>query len=190
MHFLPTVYVTCDVCNGTRFTKETLEIKFRKKNVYEVLDLTIEEALEFFKDIPAVEDRLQTLFDVGMGYVKLGQSATTLSGGEAQRVKISSELYRAHLQKTIYLLDEPTVGLHYEDVKKLIDILQKLVEKGNTVVVIEHNLDLVKNADYVIDIGPEGGERGGKIVAKGTPEDIAKSDKSYTGKYLKRVLRK
>jgi excinuclease ABC subunit A len=189
MHFLPTVYVTCDICNGKRFTKETLEIKFRKKNVHEVLDLTIEEALEFFRDIPAVEDRLQTLIDVGLGYVKLGQSATTLSGGEAQRVKISSELYRAHLQKTIYLLDEPTVGLHYEDVKKLIDILQKLVEKGNTVVVIEHNLDLVKNADYVIDIGPEGGERGGKIVARGTPEDIAKSEKSYTGKYLKRVLK-
>ncbi len=190
MHFLPTVYVTCDICNGTRFTKETLEIKFRKKNVHEVLDLTIEEALDFFKDIPAVEDRLETLMSVGLGYVKLGQSATTLSGGEAQRVKISSELYRAHLQKTIYLLDEPTVGLHYEDVKKLIDILQKLVEKGNTVVVIEHNLDLVKNADYVIDIGPEGGERGGKIVARGTPEDIAKSEKSYTGKYLKRVLKR
>jgi excinuclease ABC subunit A len=190
MHFLPTVYVTCDICNGTRFTKETLEIKFRKKNVYEILELTIEEALGFFKDIPAVEDRLQTLFDVGMGYVKLGQSATTLSGGEAQRVKISSELYRAHLQKTIYLLDEPTVGLHYEDVKKLIDILQKLVEKGNTVVVIEHNLDLVKNADYVIDIGPEGGERGGNIVAKGTPEDVARNERSYTGKYLKKVLKK
>lgn len=190
MHFLPTVYVTCDVCNGKRFTKETLEIKYRKKNIHEVLELTIEEAIEFFKDIPAVEDRLQTLMDVGLGYVKLGQSATTLSGGEAQRVKISSELYRAHLQKTIYLLDEPTVGLHYEDVKKLIDILQKLVEKGNTVVVIEHNLDLVKNADYVIDIGPEGGERGGKIVAKGTPEDIAQSGRSYTGKYLKKMLRK
>jgi len=190
MHFLPTVYVTCDICNGTRFTKETLEIKYRKKNIHEVLQLTIEEAIGFFKDIPAVEDRLQTLMDVGLGYVKLGQSATTLSGGEAQRVKISSELYRAHLQKTIYLLDEPTVGLHYEDVKKLIDILQKLVEKGNTVVVIEHNLDLVKNADYVIDIGPEGGERGGHIVAKGTPEDIARSEKSYTGKYLKRVLKK
>lgn len=190
MHFLPTVYVTCDVCNGKRFMKETLDIKYRKKNIHEVLELTIEEAVEFFKDIPAVEDRLQTLMDVGLGYVKLGQSATTLSGGEAQRVKISSELYRAHLQKTIYLLDEPTVGLHYEDVKKLIDILQKLVDKGNTVVVIEHNLDLVKNADYVIDIGPEGGERGGKIVAKGTPEDIARSEKSYTGKYLKKVLRK
>ena len=189
MHFLPTVYVTCDVCNGKRFMKETLEIKFRKKNIHEVLELTIEEALEFFKDIPAVEDRLQTLIDVGLGYVKLGQSATTLSGGEAQRVKISSELYRAHLQKTIYLLDEPTVGLHYEDVKKLIDILMKLVNKGNTVVVIEHNLDLIKNADYVIDVGPLGGEHGGNIVAKGTPEDIANNEKSYTGKYLKKVLK-
>src|SRR3989344_4157828 len=190
MHFLPTVYVTCDVCNGKRFTKETLEIKYRKKNIHEVLELTIEEAVEFFKDVPAIEDRLRSMTDVGLGYVKLGQSATTLSGGEAQRVKISSELYRAHLQKTIYLLDEPTVGLHYEDVKKLIDILQKLVEKGNTVVVIEHNLDLVKNADYVIDIGPDGGECGGKIVAKGTPEDVARHDKSYTGKYLKKALKK
>ncbi|MES2216058.1 MAG: excinuclease ABC subunit UvrA [Patescibacteria group bacterium] len=190
MHFLPTVYVTCETCGGKRFTKETLDIKFRKKNIHEVLELTIEEAIDFFQDIPAVEDRLRTLMDVGLGYVKLGQSATTLSGGEAQRVKISSELYRAHLQKTIYLLDEPTVGLHYEDVKKLIDILQKLVDKGNTVVVIEHNLDLVKNADYVIDIGPDGGERGGKIVAKGTPEEVAKSEKSYTGQYLKKVLKK
>jgi len=190
MHFLPTVYVTCDVCNGKRFMKETLDIKYRKKNIHEVLELTIEEGLEFFKDIPAVEDRLQTLLDVGLGYVKLGQSATTLSGGEAQRVKISSELYRAHLQKTIYLLDEPTVGLHYEDVKKLIEILTKLVDKGNTVVVIEHNLDLIKNADYVIDVGPEGGERGGNIVARGTPEDVAMNDKSYTGKYLKRVLKR
>jgi len=190
MHFLPTVYVTCDVCNGKRFMKETLDIRYRKKNIHEVLELTIEEAVEFFRDIPAIEDRLQTLMDVGLGYVKIGQSATTLSGGEAQRVKISSELYRAHLQKTIYLLDEPTVGLHYEDVKKLIDILQKLVDKGNTVVVIEHNLDLIKNADYVIDIGPEGGERGGQIVAKGTPEDVAKSPKSYTGQYLKKVLRR
>jgi len=189
MHFLPTVYVTCDVCNGKRFTKETLEIKYRGKTIHEVLQLTIEEALKFFEDIPAVEDRLKTLMEVGLGYVKLGQSATTLSGGEAQRVKISSELYRAHLQKTIYLLDEPTVGLHYEDVKKLIEILQRLVDKGNTVVVIEHNLDLIKNADYVIDIGPEGGERGGKLVAKGTPEDVAKNEKSYTGQYLKKVLK-
>jgi len=190
MHFLPTVYVLCDVCNGKRFMKETLEITYRKKNIYEILQMTIEEAEEFFEDIPAISDRLKTLAEVGLGYIKLGQSATTLSGGEAQRVKISSELYRAHVQKTVYLLDEPTVGLHYEDVKKLIDILQRLVDKGNTVVVIEHNLDLIKCADYVIDIGPEGGERGGKIVAKGTPEDIAKNDKSYTGKYLKKMLKK
>jgi excinuclease ABC subunit A len=154
------------------------------------LEMTIEEAVVFFESIPAVSDRLQTLMDVGLGYVKLGQSATTLSGGEAQRVKISSELYRAHLQKTIYLLDEPTVGLHYEDVKRLIEILQKLVDKGNTVVVIEHNLDLIKNADYVIDIGPDGGERGGKIVARGTPEEVAKTEGSYTGQYLKKSLKK
>jgi excinuclease ABC subunit A len=189
MHFLPTVYVTCDVCNGKRFMKETLDIKYRKKNIHEVLELTIEEGLEFFKDIPAVEDRLKTLIDVGLGYIKLGQSATTLSGGEAQRVKISSELYRAHMQKTIYLLDEPTVGLHYEDVKKLIEILTKLVDKGNTVVVIEHNLDLIKNADYIIDVGPEGGEKGGNIVARGTPEDVANNAKSHTGKYLKKSLK-
>lgn len=189
MHFLPTVYVTCDVCNGKRFMKETLDIKYRKKNIHEVLELTIEEGLEFFKDIPAVEDRLRTLIDVGLGYIKLGQSATTLSGGEAQRVKISSELYRAHMQKTIYLLDEPTVGLHYEDVKKLIEILTKLVDKGNTVVVIEHNLDLIKNADYIVDVGPEGGEKGGNIVARGTPEDVANNSKSYTGKYLKKTLK-
>ena len=190
MHFLPTVYVTCDICNGKRFMKETLDIKYRGKSIHEVLQLTIEEALTFFKDIPAVEDRLATLNEVGLGYVKLGQSATTLSGGEAQRVKISSELYRAHMQKTIYLLDEPTVGLHYEDVAKLIEILQSLVDKGNTVVVIEHNLDLVKNADYVIDVGPEGGERGGNIVASGTPEDVARNGKSYTGKYLKNILKR
>jgi len=190
MHFLPTVYVKCDICNGTRFMKETLDVKFKKKNIHEILEMTVEEAMKFFDDIPAVADRLKSLFDVGLGYIKLGQSATTLSGGEAQRVKISSELYRAHVEKTMYLLDEPTVGLHYEDVKKLIDILQKLVDKGNTVVVIEHNLDLIKNADYVIDIGPEGGERGGKIVAKGTPEDVAMNEKSHTGKYLKRVLKR
>ncbi len=190
MHFLPTVYVACDICNGKRFMKETLDIKYRKKNIHDILEMTVEEGLTFFEDIPAVYDRLKTLFEVGLGYLKLGQAATTLSGGEAQRVKISSELYRAHIQKTIYLLDEPTVGLHYEDVKKLIDILQKLVDKGNTVVVIEHNLDLIKNADYVIDIGPEGGERGGTIVAKGTPEDVAANEKSYTGAYLKRVLKK
>ncbi|MBI2109363.1 MAG: excinuclease ABC subunit UvrA [Parcubacteria group bacterium] len=188
MHFLPTVYVECDICGGKRFTKETLEIRYKRKNIYDVLNMTIEEALSFFEDIPAIYDRLKTLNDVGLGYLELGQSATTLSGGEAQRVKISSELYRPHLQKTIYLLDEPTVGLHYEDVKKLIEILDTLVSAGNTVVVIEHNMDVIKNADYVIDIGPEGGEKGGKIVAKGTPEEIADNKHSVTGKYLKRVL--
>jgi len=190
MHFLPTVYVKCDVCNGKRFEKETLEVKYKSKNIYEVLKMTVEEANSFFKDIPAISDRMKTLVEVGLGYLELGQSATTLSGGEAQRVKIASELFRPHLQKTIYLLDEPTVGLHYEDVKKLIEILQKLVDKGNTVILIEHNLDIIKTADYVIDIGPEGGDDGGKIVAKGTPEDIANNSKSHTGKYLKRVLRK
>jgi excinuclease ABC subunit A len=189
MHFLPTVYVPCEVCGGKRFTKETLEIKYKKKNINEILHMTIDEALQFFEDIPAVSDRLTTLQEVGLGYLELGQSATTLSGGEAQRVKISAELYRAHLQKTMYLLDEPTVGLHYEDVAKLIEILQRLVDKGNTVIVIEHNLDLVKSADYIIDIGPDGGAKGGKVVAKGTPEDIAKNEKSYTGYYLKRVLK-
>lgn len=189
MHFLPTVYVTCDVCNGKRFMKETLDVKYKKKNIHEVLHMTIEEASEFFKDIPAISDRLKTLGEVGLGYLELGQSATTLSGGEAQRVKIASELYRKHLEKTVYLLDEPTIGLHYEDVKKLLEILQKLVVHGNTVMVIEHNMDVIKSADYVIDIGPEGGVRGGKIVAKGTPEEIAKAD-THTGKYLKKVLRK
>ena len=188
MHFLPTVYVTCDVCNGKRFMKETLEVKFKKKNVYDVLHMTIEECLTFFEDIPAVHDRIRTLNDVGLGYLTLGQSATTLSGGEAQRVKISSELYRPHLQKTIYLLDEPTIGLHYEDVKKLIEILQKLVDKGNTVVVIEHNLDLIKSADHIVDFGPDGGIGGGIVVAKGTPEEVAASKKSFTGEYLRKAL--
>jgi excinuclease ABC subunit A len=190
MHFLPTVYVTCDVCNGKRFDKETLIVKYKKKNIYEVLHMTVEEGLSFFKDIPAVFDRLHTLMGVGLGYLELGQSATTLSGGEAQRVKISSELYRPHLAKTIYLLDEPTVGLHYDDVVKLLEVLNKLVVKGNTVVLIEHNLDIIKNCDYVIDIGPEGGINGGSLVAKGTPEEIANNPKSYTGKYLKKTLRK
>jgi excinuclease ABC subunit A len=189
MHFLPTVYVTCDVCDGKRFMKETLEVKYKKKNIYDVLEMTVEEALEFFADIPAIYDRLRTLGEVGLGYLKLGQSATTLSGGEAQRVKISAELYRPHLQKTIYLLDEPTVGLHYEDVRKLIDILNKLVAAGNTVVLIEHNMDIIKSADYVLDFGPEGGVGGGQLVAKGTPEEVANSPKSHTGKYLKRVLK-
>ncbi|MEX0930547.1 MAG: excinuclease ABC subunit UvrA [Candidatus Paceibacterota bacterium] len=189
MHFLPTVYVPCDVCNGKRFMKETLEVEYRGKNIHDVLHMTVEEADEFFDDIPAISDRLRTLNDVGLGYLELGQSATTLSGGEAQRVKIASELYRQHTQKTIYILDEPTIGLHYEDVANLIVILQKLVEKGNTVIVIEHNMDLIKSSDYIIDIGPEGGDGGGKIVAKGTPEQVAEVEDSHTGRYLKRSLR-
>lgn len=188
MHFLPTVYVTCDVCNGKRFDKETLMVKYKKKSIYDVLQLSVEEALEFFSEIPAISDRLTTLNDVGLGYVKLGQSATTLSGGEAQRVKIASELYRPYLEKTMYLLDEPTVGLHYDDVKNLIGVLNRLVAKGNTVVIIEHNLDLIKCADYLIDFGPEGGIHGGNIVAKGTPEDVANNKKSHTGTYLKKLL--
>lgn len=189
MHFLPTVYVPCDVCLGKRFMKETLEVKYNKKSIHDVLEMTVEEALKFFEDIPAIYDRLKSLNDVGLGYLCLGQSATTLSGGEAQRVKIASELYRPHLQKTIYLLDEPTIGLHYEDVKKLIEILQKLVDKGNTVAVIEHNLDFIKSTDHVIDIGPEAGDEGGKIVAQGTPEEVANTD-THTGKYLRKILRK
>ena len=181
MHFLPTVYVTCDICGGKRFMKETLEVKYKKKNVYDILKMTIEEALEFFNDIPAIYDRLRTLDEVGLGYLELGQSATTLSGGEAQRVKISAELYRPHLQKTIYLLDEPTVGLHYEDVAKLIEILNRLVGAGNTVVLIEHNMDILKSADWILDFGPEGGESGGMLIAKGTPEEVANNKKSHTG---------
>lgn len=188
MHFLPTVYVPCDVCQGKRFMKETLEIKYKEKNIFEVLHMTVEEGIKFFEDIPAIYDRLKTLDDVGLGYLELGQSATTLSGGEAQRVKVASELYRQHIQKTIYLLDEPTVGLHYEDVRKLIEILQTLVNKGNTVIVIEHNMDMIKCADYLLDFGPEGGVDGGHLIAKGTPEEVAKVKDSYTGKYLKKYL--
>lgn len=188
MHFLPTVYVTCDVCDGQRFTRETLEVRYKGKNIYEILEMTIEEAGDFFKDVPSVYERLHTLLEVGLGYIKLGQSATTLSGGEAQRVKIASELFRQHTQKTIYLLDEPTIGLHYDDVANLINILQYLVDKGNTVMVIEHNLDLIKCADYVIDIGPEGGSGGGKVVAKGTPEQVAKKTGSHTATYLRKML--
>ncbi len=190
MHFLPTVYVVCDVCSGKRFMKETLEVKFKHKSVFDILDMTIEEAEKFFIDIPAIHDRMKTMIEVGLGYLKLGQSATTLSGGEAQRIKISSELYRPHTERTIYLLDEPTVGLHFEDVRKLIEILNKLVDKGNTVVLIEHNLDVIKCSDWLIDIGPEGGVGGGKIVAQGTPEHVATVEASHTGKFLKKVLRR
>ncbi len=190
MHFLPTVYVTCDICGGKRFMKETLDVTYRGKNIHEVLQMTVEDAEKFFADIPAITDRLASLNATGLEYLTLGQSATTLSGGEAQRVKIASELYRKVTMKTIYLLDEPTVGLHYEDVRKLIEILQELVRRGNTVVVIEHNLDVIKNADYLIDFGPEGGEAGGTIVAKGTPEEVAETRGSYTGDYLAKVLKR
>lgn len=190
MHFLPTVYVRCDVCNGKRFMKETLEVKWKGKNIYDILKMTVEEALIFFADIPAIYDRVKTLNDVGLGYLELGQSATTLSGGEAQRVKISSELYRTHVEKTIYLLDEPSIGLHYDDIAKLIEILNKLTDKGNTVMLIEHNLDIIKCADYILDIGPEGGIGGGLLVASGTPEQVAANKNSHTGHYLKGVLKK
>ncbi|MCD8563783.1 MAG: excinuclease ABC subunit UvrA [Candidatus Pacebacteria bacterium] len=189
MHFLPTVYVQCDICEGKRFDKETLQVKYKKKNIYEVLEMTIEEAYEFFHDIPAIAERLHTLLETGLSYLKLGQPANTLSGGESQRVKISSELYRPMTQKTIYLLDEPTVGLHFADVAKLIDILNRLIDRGNTVVVIEHNLEIIKCADYILDFGPEGGSGGGHIVAQGTPEDVANNPASHTGKYLDMVLR-
>ncbi len=189
MHFLPTVYVTCDVCNGTRFMKETLEVTYRGRNIRDVLEMTVEEAERFFEDIPAIQERLSSLNATGLEYLTLGQSATTLSGGEAQRIKIASELYRPTTMKTLYLLDEPTVGLHYDDVKKLIEILQELVARGNTVVVIEHNLDVIKSADHLIDFGPEGGEGGGKVIAKGTPEEVAATDNSHTGVYLSRTLK-
>ena len=190
MQFLPTVYVECDVCRGRRFSRETLEVKYKKKNITDVLRLTVEEALEFFGDIPAVADRLRTLAEVGLGYLELGQSATTLSGGEAQRVKISAELYRPYTERTIYLMDEPTVGLHYQDVAHLIVILHKLVDRGNTVLVIEHNLEVIKNADYVIDLGPAGGAGGGQVMAAGTPEAVARQTSSATAKYLRRALGK
>ena len=189
MHFLPTVHVTCDVCLGKRFMKETLEVEYKGKNINQVLNMTVEEGLDFFLDIPGIYDRLKSLNDVGLGYLQLGQSATTLSGGEAQRVKIASELYRPGTTKTMYLLDEPTVGLHYDDVAKLIEILQELVRRGNSVVLIEHNMDVIKSADYVLDFGPEGGDEGGVLVAKGTPEEVAKTKGSHTAKYLAKVLK-
>ncbi len=190
MHFLPTVYVTCDICKGRRFDRETLEIVYKEKNIYQILEMEVEQAAEFFKDVPPVSDRLETLKRVGLGYVKLGQPAPTLSGGEAQRVKLSTELAKRQTGKTLYLLDEPTTGLHFEDVKKLLEVLHELVSKGNTVVVIEHNLDVIKTADWLIDLGPEGGDLGGELVIAGTPEDVARHGRSYTGQYLKRVLKK
>lgn len=188
MHFLPDVYVPCDVCKGKRYNRETLEIKYKGKSIYDVLEMTVEEGLEFFSSLPRIARKLQTLQDVGLGYVKIGQPATTLSGGEAQRVKLATELSKRSTGRTIYILDEPTTGLHIADVHKLIDVLQKLVDAGNTVVVIEHNLDLIKTADHIIDLGPEGGDNGGTIVATGTPEEVANMEGSYTGQYLKKVL--
>ena len=188
MHFLPDVYVPCEVCKGRRYNRETLEVKYKGKSIYDVLEMTAEEGLDFFRDIPKLARRLQTLNDVGLGYVKIGQPATTLSGGEAQRVKLATELSKRSTGKTIYILDEPTTGLHSYDVQRLIDVLQKLVDAGNTVVVIEHNLDVIKTADYIIDLGPEGGDGGGTIVCTGTPEEVAQCERSYTGKYLKRML--
>ena len=190
MHFLPDVYVPCEVCKGTRYNRETLEIKFKNKNIADVLNMTVEEALTFFENVPKVKNKLNMLMEVGLGYVKLGQSAPTLSGGEASRVKLAKELQKKPTGKSVYILDEPTTGLHTDDVKKLISILQRIVDNGDTVIVIEHNLNMIKVADYIIDLGPEGGEFGGEIIAKGTPEEIAKNESSYTGMYLKKELGK
>ena len=188
MHFLPDIYVPCEVCKGKRYNKETLEVKYKGKNISDVLDMTVEEALEFFKNIPRIKDKIQTLYDVGLGYIKLGQPSTTLSGGEAQRIKLATELSKRATGKTLYILDEPTTGLHIADVHRLVEILQRLVDSGNSIIVIEHNLDLIKTADYIIDLGPEGGDKGGNIIAVGTPEHIIKNDQSYTGKFLKKYL--
>ena len=188
MHFLPDVYVPCDVCGGRRYNRETLEIRYRGKNIHEVLEMTVEDAARFFQNVPAAAGKLQTLTDVGLSYVRLGQNATTLSGGEAQRVKLSRELAKRATGKTLYILDEPTTGLHFHDVEQLLHVLHRLRDEGNTVVVIEHNLDVIKTADWVIDLGPEGGEGGGEIVATGSPEDIAASETSWTGKYLRPLL--
>ncbi len=188
MHFLPDIYVPCDVCHGNRYNRETLEVKYKGKNIYDVLEMTVEEAVEFFSAVPKIRKKLNTLYEVGLGYVKLGQSATTLSGGEAQRVKLATELAKTSTGKTIYILDEPTTGLHTADVHRLIDVLQRLVDKGNTVLVIEHNLDVIKTADHIIDLGPDGGDKGGEIVATGTPEEVAKVKGSYTGEYINKVL--
>ena len=188
MHFLPDIYVDCEVCEGKRYNRETLQVLYKGKNVYDVLEMTVDEALAFFSKIPSLKRKLETLHDVGLGYIRLGQPATTLSGGEAQRVKLASELQKRQTGKTFYILDEPTTGLHFDDVRQLLEVLQRLVDAGNTVLVIEHNLDVIKSADYIIDLGPEGGSRGGTIVAAGTPEEIAEVSKSHTGRFLKRLL--
>ena len=190
MHFLPDVYVPCEVCHGTRYNTETLNIKYKGKNIAEVLDMRVSEALEFFENIPKIKRKLQVIEDVGLGYIKLGQSAPTLSGGEAERVKLAKELQKVSTGKTLYVLDEPTTGLHTDDIKRLLAILQKIVDNKDTVIVIEHNLDVIKTADYIIDLGPEGGNLGGEVIARGTPEEIINNPKSYTGEYLKRIMKK
>jgi excinuclease ABC subunit A len=188
MHFLPDVYVMCDVCKGKRYNTDTLEVRYKGKNIFDVLDMSVEEGLTFFDGLPKIKRKLQTLYDVGLGYIKIGQSSTTLSGGEAQRVKLATELSKRSTGKTIYILDEPTTGLHTADVAKLLEVLQKLCDAGNTVLVIEHNLDVIKSSDYIIDLGPEGGDGGGTLVAFGTPEEVAAVEDSWTGRYLRRYF--
>ena len=188
MHFLSDVYVPCEVCKGKRYNRDTLQVKYKGKSIADVLDMTVEEAMVFFENIPRIYRKLKTLYDVGLGYIRLGQPSTTLSGGEAQRVKLSTELSKRSNGRTIYILDEPTTGLHIADVDRLIGVLQRLIDAGSTVVIIEHNLDVIKTADYIIDLGPEGGDRGGMIVAEGAPEEIIKTESSYTGSFLKPIL--
>ena len=188
MHFLPDVYVTCEVCGGRRYNRDTLEVQYKGKNIAEVLNLTVLDALEFMSSVPPIRQKLETLRDVGLDYIHLGQSATTLSGGEAQRIKLAKELSRRATGRTLYLLDEPTTGLHFDDIKRLLAVLGRLADAGNTIIVIEHNLDVIKTADYVIDLGPEGGDRGGRIIAQGTPEEVAAARDSYTGEFLRQVL--
>jgi excinuclease ABC subunit A len=188
MHFLPDVYVTCETCHGARYNRETLEIKFKSKSIADVLDMTVEDAQDFFKAVPSIREKMDALVRVGLGYIKVGQQATTLSGGEAQRVKLSKELSKRSTGRTLYILDEPTTGLHFDDVRKLLEVLHELVDAGNSVVVIEHNLDVIKTADWIIDIGPEGGDAGGNIVGVGTPETLSKKQKSHTGHYLNELL--
>ena len=188
MHFLPDIYVPCEVCHGKRYNHETLEVKYKGKSIADVLDMTVEEALTFFENIPRIKTKIQTLYDVGLGYIKLGQPSTTLSGGEAQRVKLATELSKKPTGKTLYILDEPTTGLHIADVHKLVNILQRLVDTGNSIIVIEHNLDLIKTADHLIDLGPEGGDKGGQIVGVGTPEQVVRNEQSHTGRFLKKYI--
>ena len=190
MYFLPDVYVPCNVCKGKRYNRETLQVKYKGKSISDVLDMTVEQALDFFANIPSIKNKVQALYDVGLGYITLGQNSTTLSGGEAQRVKLASELCKRSTGETVYILDEPTTGLHMYDVEKLITILQKLVDAGNTVIVIEHNLDVIKVSDYIIDLGPEGGDKGGNVVICGSPEEVAKCKDSHTGRFLRQIFAK